>query len=132
MDLKNTLVNEVQAELEEIGKMALGSDEYVATVEGCNGLTDRLIKLEDVENEARKLELEKKKLHIEEKKIEHDKKNNWLRVGVSAGAAILYAAVQIWTVKDNQRYESGGGMHSAEGGRAGLKNLLNLMSKPKV
>lgn len=130
-ELRNPIIEEVQNEIAEVAKMELGSDEYVKTVNGVNGLTDRAIKMQEVENESRRLDVEAEKLLIEKEKIDSDKKGNWIKVGGSVLVALLYAGVNIWAVKDNQRYENGGGMHTAEGGRAGLRNLLNLSGRAK-
>lgn len=59
MNIKNLLQDELKSELEELGKMELGKEEYKVTVDGVTKLTDRLIELEKIENERYEKEVER-------------------------------------------------------------------------
>ena len=49
MEIKTLLKGEIQDEMSELNKLAIGSDEYKATVEGVTKLIDRTIELEKIE-----------------------------------------------------------------------------------
>jgi len=51
-DLKQQLIDEIAAENKELAQMKLGTDEYKVTLEGIAKLTDRVVELERMENEA--------------------------------------------------------------------------------
>lgn len=75
MIIKDMLKEELKEEIGELGKMTLGDDEYVKTVGGVTQLTDRLIKLEELEIEANKVAIEEQKVAIEEQKIDEDRED---------------------------------------------------------
>lgn len=62
MDIKQQLSEEIQDEIEELGGLDIGTEEYKITVDGVTKLADRLI------------EIEKTQLEYEDKKLcrEHD------------------------------------------------------------
>ena len=52
METKTLIREEVNREIEELGRLPLGKEEYKLTVDGATKLTDRLIELEKIEIEA--------------------------------------------------------------------------------
>jgi hypothetical protein len=120
---------EVERDITAISAMNVESDEYGEAVTAVNGLMDRYIKLQDQENEYRRIDLEEEKLEIDKKKLESEKRNQELKIWTTVGLAVVYTGIQIWMVKDNQKYETGGGMHTTDAGRSGIRNLFGLFNK---
>jgi translation elongation factor EF-1beta len=75
MNLKTVLENEVMAEVEDVNKTELGTEEGNVKINGAMQIADRYIKLEQVEIEKQKLDIEYKKLEIEQQKVDDEKLN---------------------------------------------------------
>ena len=92
MNVNDLFESEICEEMSELNKMELGSDEYKATVAGVTQLTDRHIKMVEVENEKRKIENERKRIEVEQLKNadeQHDRKvKNWL-AGLTLGTSVI-------------------------------------------
>ena len=75
--IKDLLNDEIKVELEKLGKMNVGSDEYQVAVDGLTKLVDRSYELEkieiDVEKDKKRLELDKEKNNLEKEKLELEK-----------------------------------------------------------
>ena len=69
MNITTIYRDEIGDELNELNKMELGADDYKATVSGVTQLTDRFIKLKELEIEQQKVDLESAKIAVEELKI---------------------------------------------------------------
>lgn len=96
MDIKNMLVDEITNEISELNTLELGKDDYVKAVGGVSQLTDRLIKIEELEIKANEMDVEKKKTAIEERKMRDDRedrkvKNRIALLGVCIPSAITAA-----------------------------------------
>jgi hypothetical protein len=132
MSLKTTITDEVLNEYGEINKMTLGSEDHVKTVNAANSMVDRIVKMQEVENETRRIEAEEERNSIEKQKVESERKQNLIKLGATIGLSLLYVGVNIWTNKDYQRFENGGYTHTTEGGRSSIRNLFGLLDKPKI
>lgn len=131
MSMYEKLHAEAVSEIEEVGKMTLGSDDHVKTVQAVNGMADRLIKWKEVENESRKLDIEEKKNEIEEKKLESTKKQQFIDTAVKVGTTVLYVGgLALVLVLDNQ-LETGGFQRSSDMGQTTKRKLLSLTDKIK-
>ena len=53
MSVRSNLVEEFESELEELSKMAIGTDTYKTTVDGVTKLADRIIEIDKIEKEHR-------------------------------------------------------------------------------
>ena len=75
METRNLYEVELKDEFEKIKKIDIVSDEHRKVVSDISQLTDRLVKLEEVENEKQRIENEKQKIEIEQQKanFERDK-----------------------------------------------------------
>lgn len=129
-ELMELVTKEVESEVKSIGSMELGIDEHVKTAQVANNMIDRLIKVDEVENEKRKLDLEERKLDIEEKKLENDKRNNVVKNVLSGLAFVTSLGVTIWANIDSKKFEQGF-THTTEAGRGSTRKLLNLLDKFK-
>lgn len=130
MSIKTVMMGEVKDEFEKIGKMELGSDAHVKTAGVANATMDRLIKMDEVENERKQLELKERELEIEEQKLTKDRKldkiktiGSWVMFGICTG-------VSIWANIDSKKFE-GAFTHTTEAGRSSERKLLGLMDRFK-
>lgn len=131
MSVEKTMYEEVQTEFEEIGKMKLGSDEYVKTVTAANATVDRLNEMEKIKVEKRKLDVEERKLDIEEQRIINDKKDHFVKNVLTVGIFAASTLVTIWANFDAKKFE-GAYTHTTEAGRGSERKLLNFIDKVKI
>lgn len=129
MSLMKDYATEVERDIERLSKMEVTDEEYAKAANAANSLMDRYIRLQDAENEYLKIDVEAKKAEIEEQKVQNEKRTQRLKIWTGVGLGVLYAGLQVFMVKDNQRYETGGGMHTTEPGRTGLRNIFGLFNK---
>lgn len=89
----NMLAEEVTNQIDEIGKMPLGSDEYIKTVNGAAKLTEELIELKKAEAEFKKIEYEhQEKLRaqdIELEQLEEQRKDRKSRTLSTWGGIVI-------------------------------------------
>lgn len=128
--VERLLEAEWENELQELGRMKLGSDEYKTTVDGVTKLTDRMIELEKIkverEKEERNREFEenfKLRQHKDEKR-DRIVKNVITGVSVVVGSIIVPVAVSIMSMNFERE-----GTFTTEAGRGSIRQLLNFKSK---
>ena len=92
MSVKTLFTDEIHDEMTELNKMELGADDYKTTAGVVTQLTDRLIKMEELELKSREIEIEEQKIMIEQQKADDDRKDkkakNIIAV-VTAGAGFV-------------------------------------------
>lgn len=109
MELKTLLKEEIQDEMNELGKLEIGTDKYKATVDGVTKLVDRAIELEKIEVEknekmndkAVNIEIQNERLKIEKR----DKFVGHLLTGVSIAVT---TGVTIWGTFKTLKFEETG------------------------
>ena len=130
MELERNLEQEVLNEVEEIGKMQLGSDEYTKTVNGMNAMADRVIKIKELTLKEREIEVEQEKNETEKKKTKGEMFNNIAKHAVNVILFGVCVVVNIWANKDSKDFEMGY-THTTTAGKESNKTLLSLMNKFK-
>ena len=126
MNVKSMLDDEIRNELENLGREAIGSEEYKANLDGVTKLLDRQIEIEKLENErldrmeSRETEFILKQQQLAEEKKDRRIKNS-ITVGTFACSAALYAMAFIASTNFERE-----GTFTTEGGRGALRNLLKL------
>ena len=126
MNVKSMLDDEIRNELENLGREAIGSEEYKANLDGVTKLLDRQIEIEKLENErldrmeSRETEFVLKQQQLAEEKKDRRIKNS-ITVGTFACSAALYAMAFIASTNFERE-----GTFTTEGGRGALRNLLKL------
>lgn len=126
MNVKSMLDDEIRNELENLGREAIGSEEYKANLDGVTKLLDRQIEIEKLENErldrmeSRETEIVLKQQQLAEEKKDRRIKNS-ITVGTFACSAALYAMAFIASTNFERE-----GTFTTEGGRGALRNLLKL------
>lgn len=128
MSIERLFKEEISKEVGEISKMELGSEEYKATVDGSTKMTDRYIKLKEVELEQQKIEVELRKMDIERQRMDDDKVDRRWKNGLTIGGSILGAGVTILAYAWAYIYEEKGSIASKPGNKA-LDRALNFFKK---
>lgn len=98
MNIETKLHEELVDELDHLSKMEVGSEEYTKTVDGWTKLADRAIEMEKLSSEN----AEKERAHEEERK------DRWIRHGLTAFGIILPVAVTIWGTVKSFEFEKEG------------------------
>lgn len=107
-DIKTLLDEEISNELETLGGLEIGSEEYKTTVDGITKLMDKKIELEKSERDAkvkdRDYELESKKLV----QIDNDKKDQLFKNGIAIAGIVIPSLITIWGTFKTLRFEETG------------------------
>lgn len=113
MKIEKLLNDEIQAEVESLGTMELGSEPYKVAVDGVTKLIDRSI-------EIKKLETERENQALQA--IE-DKKDRWIKDSIAVAGIILPLAVTIWGTRASLKFEETGTVTTVMG-RGFINKLL--------
>ena len=89
MRIEKPIVDEALAELEEVSKLAVGTDAQERALKSATVIMDRAIKIEEINLEKRKIENEERKLDIEEARLEVDKKDRLRKDKIALGTSLL-------------------------------------------
>ena len=97
MSMEDLLRTEVEANLENMKDLELGSKEYESAVESTCKLVDRVISIDrnaddyDLKDKAREADIEVKNIQLEK-----DKRNQMIQNGITVGSIVVSTAVTIW------------------------------------
>lgn len=129
MKVETLLQDEIREEIQAIGKMELGGDEYEKTVKGVTQLTDRLVKMKELEIEREKLDVEKQKVDVEIIKAEDEEKDRKIKNKITIGTAIGGAIITVGSVILNLISEEKGILTTTKAGNKSLDRALNYFFK---
>ena len=126
MSIKNDLVEEFESELEELGKMEVGTEKYKTLVDGVTKLADRIIEIDKVENEhVVQIDTQEQEYAIKAQQLKDEKKDrfvkNCIAVGTFVGGVLAYSLAFIASMNFERE-----GTLTTEGGRSSLRQLLKL------
>lgn len=126
MSVKSNLVEEFESELEELSKMAIGTDTYKTTVDGVTKLADRIIELEKNEKElAAQIDAQEREYAIKAQQLKDEKRDrlikNCITVGTFIGGVAVYGLAFIASTNFERE-----GTFTTEGGKSSVKQLLKL------
>lgn len=94
MSMEDLLRTEVEANLENMKDLELGSKEYESAVESTCKLVDRVISIDrnaddyDLKDKAREADIEVKNIQLEK-----DKRNQMIQNGITVGSIVVSTAV---------------------------------------
>ena len=97
MSMEDLLRTEVEANLENMKNLELGSKEYESAVESTCKLVDRVISIDrnaddyDLKDKAREADIEVKNIQLEK-----DKRNQMIQNGITVCSIVVSTAVTIW------------------------------------
>lgn len=124
MNMKRLLCEEFQSEIEELGKMQLGTDEYKVAVDGVTKLADRLIEIDKIDiNHDEKMESLRADREIKEAQMKDERKDRVIKnvlTGVSIGGGF---ALTVWGALNAWKFEEHGTV-SSNMGREFMKRIL--------
>lgn len=124
MNVKTALSDEIVKEVSELGKMALGTEEYKVTVEGITKLVDRV-------NDMEKTAIERMEKE-ENKEIENDfkmrqmadeRKDRIIKNLLAAAGVIIPAWITVWGTVKSFEFEREGTITTIMG-RGFINKLL--------
>lgn len=128
MRIESLLQEEISKEIGEISSMELGSEEYKATVDGSTKMTDRYIKLQEVDLEKQKIEVELRKMDVEQQRLEDERVDRRWKNGLAIGGTLLGAGITIVSYAWAYIFEEKGSITSKAGNKA-LDRALNFFKK---
>lgn len=109
MSTKQLLEEEIQAEIEEISKLEVGSDQHKVASEALAKLLDKYNEMDKLELEYQdKYDTREENSRLKEKELEQTKKDNKVKntlTGVSVGGGLL---VTIWGICKSLKFEEKG------------------------
>ena len=124
MEFENLLTEEIQAEIETLKGMELGSEPYKVAVDGITKLIDRSIDIEKYSAE-RKEKAEEKEFEVywKERESAEEKKDRRIKDGIAIAGIVLPIIVTIWGTKASFKFEEEGTITTIMG-RGFINKLL--------
>lgn len=124
MNIETQLHAEIAGELDELGKMEVGTEEYKVTVDGVTKLVDRAIEME-------KLAITKEEQLVERKfdremrlqQMREEKLDRYVRNGIAIAGILLPIGVTIWGTLKSFEFEKEGTITTIMG-RGFINKLL--------
>lgn len=108
MDEKK-LYDEINAEFEDLSKMALGTEEYKVTVDGLIKLMDRAIDMKKFDTEyAERIENQKMDNSLKQKQMDEERKDRLIKNGISIAGIVIPSLITIWGTVKSMEFEKEG------------------------
>lgn len=108
MDEKK-LYDEINAEFEDLSKMALGTEEYKVTVDGLTKLMDRAIDMKKFDTEyAERIENQKMDNCLKHRQLDEERKDRLIKNGISIAGIIIPSLITIWGTVKSMEFEKEG------------------------
>lgn len=124
MSIERLLRNEIQSEIEELGKTEVGSDQYKATVDGITKLTDRVIEMERLDLEIQEKEASREtEADLKLKQMAEDRKGRIVRDVLTAVGIVVPTVVTVWGALKSWEFEKEGTVTTMMG-RGFINKLL--------
>jgi hypothetical protein len=124
MSIKTLLEKEINDEFEELGKTAVGSDEYKATVDGLAKLMDRAIELEKFEAERKdRIDHQDREMDLKQQQADDEKKDRKIKNWLAAAGIVIPTGVTIWGTIKSIKFEQEGTITTIMG-RGFINKLL--------
>ena len=124
MEFENLLTEEIQAEIETLKGMELGSEPYKVAVDGITKLIDRSIDIEKYSAERKEKDEEKEfEVYWKERESAEEKKDRRIKDGIAIAGIVLPIIVTIWGTKASFKFEEEGTITTIMG-RGFINKLL--------
>jgi hypothetical protein len=105
MKVETLLKEEITSQIEEIGKMDLGSEQCQIAVNNVTKLTDQYVELKKIESEN---DLKLEEIALKREQIEGEKKGRTIQIILGVGGIIVPAVLTIWGTKASFEFEKEG------------------------
>ena len=126
MEIKTALVEEFNSELEEVGKMEVGTEQHKIAVDSVTKMADRIIEIKklDIQEQMKEAELIQE-AEIKAQQMKDEKKDKVVRnvISVAIPMVQLAAAGLVFVMSTN--FERNG-TFTTEGGKISVKELLRF------
>ena len=108
MDEKK-LYDEINAEFDDLSKMALGTEEYKITIDGLTKLMDRAIDMKKFDTEyAERIENQKMDNCLRQKQMDEERKARLIKNGISIAGIVIPSLITIWGTVKSMEFEKEG------------------------
>lgn len=108
MDEKK-LYDEINAEFEDLSKMALGTEEYKVTVDGLTKLMDRAIDMKKFDTEyAERIDNQKMDNYIKHRQLDEERKDHLIKNCISIAGIVIPSLITIWGTVTSIEFEKEG------------------------
>lgn len=124
MKFEHLLKEEIVSEVESLGKLELGTEQYKTTVDGVTKLVDRALEIEKIDIEAEERERSREiETNLKIQQMEDDKKDRKVKNGIAIGSTLLGVAVTVWGTLKTLKFEEEGTVTTLVG-RGFINKLL--------
>lgn len=124
MRIETRLHEEIAKELEELGKMQLGTEEYKGTVDGVSKLMDRAIEIERLDIETQdKADARHTEEDLKLKQMKDENKDRIVKNCISVLSFVVPTVVTIWGTIKSIEFEKEGTITTIMG-RGFINKLL--------
>lgn len=124
MNIETMMHDEIKSELEELGKIKVGTEEYKVAVDGITKLTDRIIEMKksdiEKENKERDREIE---TNLKLQQMEEERKDRFIKNVIAVFGIGVPAALTIWGTVKSIEFEKEGTITTIMG-RGFIQKLL--------
>lgn len=108
MDEKK-LYDEINAEFDDLSKMALGTEEYKVTVDGLTKLMDRAIDMKKFDTEyTERIENQKMDNSLKQRQMNEERKDRLIKNGISIAGIVIPSLITIWGTVKSMEFEKEG------------------------
>lgn len=125
MTVKNTFIEEIESQFEELGDLELGTEQYEKTVNGIAKLSDQLIELEKLEVEREKMSDE---YAIKTAQMEEDRKDRKVKNWLTGAGIVIPAGVAVWGTVKSIRFEKDGVITTLMG-KGWINSMITKMKR---
>jgi hypothetical protein len=124
MNFESKLREEILNEIEHLGTMALGSEEYKMTVDGVTKLMDKAIELEKINIESQdRIESRDIDVDLRTKQMKDEQTDRWIRNSITVAGILIPTFVTIWGTVKTIEFEKEGTITTIMG-RGFINKLL--------
>ena len=109
MELEDLLEEEVKSQLEGLKDIEMGTDEYKTVVDGLTKLTDRVIKIKELDYDASdKIDARETEIALKKQQMKEEKNDRWIRNGIAIAGIVIPTAVTVWGTIKSLKFEEEG------------------------
>ena len=125
MEIKTLLKGEIQDEMSELNKLAIGSDEHKATIEGVTKLIDRTIELEKIEVDREEKGYDRRfNAEIQNERLKIERRDKIVCHVLTGVSLVTGVALTVWGTFKTLKFEETGTVTTFAG-----KNFIGKLFK---
>jgi hypothetical protein len=129
MKNETMLHDEIKAELEELSKLEVGSDEYETAVNGISKLMDRAIEMEKFESDAKeRIDSKEAELDLKYRQLEEDIKDRKTRNKINIAGIVIPAGITIWGTIKTLKFDQNN-IITSTAGKEFTRKIFNMFKK---